>query len=171
MQAIERIEISNNWVTIVYLICLFLLFVFTVLVFSLFFFYISEWIIPEIENSFQVYLKISALVFGYLTVFIILDFTLCHLLEIKPRLAHFIAAKLVYLYTIALLLFPFLILKTFSFLNVYVLLSAFSLFFILSFVLTFINNKNLIINKLFYFILYLCALEIAPLLIIYKITV
>ena len=213
MQAIERIEISNNWVTIVYLICLFLLvvlktqnhqkifeysrafflkgfiekkveertsffngfnmvlFVFSVLVFSLFFFYISEWIIPEIENSFQVYLKVSALVFGYLTVFIILDFTLCHLLEIKPRLAHFIAAKLVYLYTIALLLFPFLILKTFSFLNVYVLLSAFSLFFIISFVLTFINNKNLIINKLFYFILYLCALEIAPLLIIYKITV
>jgi hypothetical protein len=34
--------------------------------------------------------------------------------------------------------------------------------------LLFVNNKNLILNKLFYFILYICALEIAPLLFIYK---
>jgi hypothetical protein len=33
------------------------------------------------------------------------------------------------------------------------------------------NNKNLLFNNLFYFILYLCALEIAPLVIIFKLTV
>ena len=213
MQAIERIEISTNWLTLIYLLCLLLLvvlktlnhrrifeysraiflkrfiekkveerasffngfnivlFVFSVVVYALFFLYLAEWLLPETEKNFELYLKIIAFVFGYFTVFLALDFVLCYLFEIKNELAYFVAAKLGYSYNIALFLFPFLIFTTYAFLNSYMLLSVFLLLFALSFVITFINNKNLIINKLFYFILYLCALEIAPLLIIYKITV
>jgi hypothetical protein len=147
------------------------LFLFSVLVYALFFTNLAVFFLPEIESNFQIYLKILVLVFGYSSVFLILDLVLYHLLEIKAELAHLIAAKLGYFYTIALLLFPFLILTAYSFLTIYVLITAFVVLFTLRGVLTFINNKNLIINKLFYFILYLCALEIAPLLIIYKITV
>lgn len=213
MQAIERLDFSTNWLTLVFVFGLILLvvlkmlnhqklfeysrsfflkgfiekkveergsffsgfntvlFVFSVLGYALFFSYLAEFFILEIELSFQLYLKITALVFGYFTMFLVLDLVLCHLLEIKSELAHFIAAKLGYSYNIALFLFPFLILVAYSFLNIYVLLGVFIILFTLSFVLAFINNKNLIINKLFYFILYICALEIAPLLIIYKITV
>lgn len=213
MQALERVEFSNNWLTLVFVFGIVLLvvlkmlnhqkffeysrafflkgfiekkveervsffsgfnivlFIFSVLGYALFFSYLAELFIPKIELSFQLYKKITALVFGYFTMFLVLDLFLCHLLEIRSELAHFIAAKLEYSYNIALFIFPLLILVTYSFLNIYVLLSVFIILFILSFVLTFINNKNLIINKLFYFILYICALEIAPLLIIYKITV
>ncbi len=213
MQALERIEFSNNWLTLVFVFGLILLvvlkmlnhqklfeysrafflkgfiekkveervsffsgfnivlFVFSVLGHALFFSYLADFFIPKTELSFQLYSKITALVFGYFTMFLVLELALCHLLEIRSELAHFIAAKLGYSYTTALFLFPFLILVTYSFLNIYILLSVFIIVFTLSFVLAFINNKNLIINKLFYFILYICALEIAPLLIIYKITV
>jgi len=39
------------------------------------------------------------------------------------------------------------------------------------YVLLFLNNKKLVYNDLFYFILYLCALEIAPLIIFIKLTI
>lgn len=94
MQALERIEISNNWLTLVYLLCLLLLvvlktlnhrkifeysraiflkgfiekkveerasffngfnivlFVFSVVVYALFFLYLAEWLLPEIEKKF-----------------------------------------------------------------------------------------------------------------------
>lgn len=43
--------------------------------------------------------------------------------------------------------------------------------FVCRYVLLFINNKKLVYNDLFYFILYLCALEIAPLIIFIKLTI
>jgi hypothetical protein len=42
---------------------------------------------------------------------------------------------------------------------------------ILRYALFVLNNKKLIVNNLFYFILYLCALEIAPLIIFLKLTI
>jgi hypothetical protein len=213
MQALERIEFSNNWITLVFIFGLVLLIIlkllnhrklfeysrafflkgfivkkveertsffigfnivlysFSVLIYALFFTYLIEFFSPKIETSFQLYLKVTTIVFGYFTVFKVLDVTLSHLLETRTELALFIAAKLSYSYNTSLFLFPVLIFTTYSFLNIYLLITVFIILFTLSIVLTFLNNKNLIINKLFYFILYLCALEIAPLLIIYKITV
>ena len=212
MQALERIDFSNNWITLVFILCLLLLFVlktlnsqqffeysrafflkgfiekkveerasfftafnvilyvFSVLVYALFFTHLVSIFSVDITINFQLYLKITGIVFGYYSIFKFLDFLLCSLLEVRHQLANVIAAKLGYSYNIALFLFPFLLLTTYSFLNIYGLLSVFIILFTLSFVLSFINNKNLIISKLFYFILYLCALEITPLLIIYKIT-
>jgi hypothetical protein len=213
MQALERIDISNNWLTLTYLFMLLLLlllktissnklfgytrafllkgfiakkaeerasfftgfnlvmFVFSILTFGLFFLYVFRYIDQEFEFSFYQYLWLTIFVAAYFVFFLIMDFALSRLLNIQEVVAHFIAAKIGYLYNTALLLFPFLIIHTYSFFSVYLLFGVFITLFLLSLVLIFTNNKNLIINKLFYFILYLCALEIAPLLIIYKITV
>lgn len=213
MQAIERIDISNNWLTLTYLFMLLLLlllktisnnklfgytrafllkgfiakkaeertsfftgfnlvmFLFSILVFGLFFMYLIAYLNPSFQFNFTQFLSIVLYTTLYFTLFLMLDFVLSRMFNLQEIVAQFIAAKIGYLYNAALLLFPFLVIETYSFFSVYLLFGVFIALFLLSFVLIFTNNKNLIINKLFYFILYLCALEIAPLLIIYKITV
>ena len=83
--------------------------------------------------------------------------------------------KFSYLKIAAFALLPVLLLQNFTFhesKDVMVVWTAFvfvSVLF-LRVVLIVIKNNKLIIDRLSYFILYLCALEIAPLLIIYKLT-
>jgi hypothetical protein len=48
---------------------------------------------------------------------------------------------------------------------------VFVILLVLRYSLVLVNNKKLITNNLFYFMLYLCALEIAPLAIILKLTI
>lgn len=213
MQSLDRVDFSNNWTTLVFLLCLLLLvvlktinpqklfeysrafilkgfiadkaqeraaffsvfnlsfYLFSILIYALLLTYLTPILSSDTHIDFKLYLKITFLVFVYFSAFKIVDFLLCNLFEIRPHLSVLMAAKSGYTYNISLLLFPLLAFAVYSFLHVYVLLIALILFFTLSFVLMIVNNKNLIVSKLFYFILYLCALEIAPLLIIYKITV
>jgi len=212
MQIVDRIDISNNWLTIIFIIVLILLavmkslskeklfgyagaffqkgfiekkakdrtsffnsfniviYLFSILVFAAFFTYTSQELLG-LETGFYMFLKIAVLILIYSSAFLVLDRVFCSLFEVQNELSYFIAAKIGYLYNTALLLFPFCIITVYSFLSIYVLLGLFFILFTMSVILTVINNKKVIINKLFYFILYLCALEIAPLLIIYKITV
>ena len=51
---------------------------------------------------------------------------------------------------------------------IYVCISLIVLINLLGFISSFKNNQKLLLNNLFYFILYLCALEIGPYLILYK---
>jgi hypothetical protein len=213
MQAIERIDISNNWVTITIVFALFLLvllksinsqklfeysraffqkgfiekkaeermsffsgfnlilYLFSILVYAILFTSIITLASATLTHSIELFLNVLVFVFGYFTLFMLLDVVLCHLLEVRNELAYFNAAKIGYSYNMALIIFPFLIITNYSFITTYLLLSIFVVVLALSIVLIFMNNKNLILNKLFYFILYICALKIAPLLIIYKITV
>ena len=77
-----------------------------------------------------------------------------------------------YLNIVALLLFPLILLFVYSpFFNEYILIFTLFLAFILMCLKLFLminNNKSIIVKNLFYFILYLCALEIAPIIIILK---
>ena len=213
MQALERIEFSNNWLTltfIFYIVLLFalkiinpqklsayskafflkgfiekkveerasfftgfnlVLYVFSVLIFALLLTLSLAHFSADIDATFQLYVKVILFSLLYFSAFFGLDIALSYLLETRGILAHIISAKTAYFYNSALFLFPFLVLVTYSSVNFYALLIVGLVLFVLSFVLTFINNKNLIISKLFYFILYICALKITPLLIIYKITV
>ncbi|MEN8766771.1 MAG: DUF4271 domain-containing protein [Polaribacter sp.] len=68
----------------------------------------------------------------------------------------------------ALWVFPALILFHFTTIPKKMFLVFFMLLFILKVVLLFVNNKNLILSKLFYIILYICAFEIAPLFLLFK---
>ena len=212
MQALDRIDFSNNWLTLVFVFVLFLVAVLKSInqeklfnytrafflkgfiskkteereaffnVFNLILFFFSSIIYAivislfveyflDFKLSFMLFTKIYSFVFLYLMVFIFLDKVIANLFEVKNEVSYLLSSKIAYLYNTSLFLFPVLVIINFSNSSTFVLFWIFTSLFLLSTLLLFINNKNLIINKLFYFILYLCALEIAPLLIIYKITV
>ncbi len=85
---------------------------------------------------------------------------------------HYNFHKVSYRSLISIVLLPFITLLVYSPLNKdIVILITIGLFILLNsiaFVVTLKNHQKLIINSLFYFILYLCALEIAPYLIALK---
>ena len=145
-----------------------LLFAFSSIVISLFLFFI---ITPTIyTQSFLNYLILLSITSVYFFIRQILDFILSNILGLSLVTRYFLYTKSGYLYTLSLWLFPAIILYQYAFnksiylLVIFFILLAFRAFLILH------NNKRLVISKLFYFILYFCVLEIAPLLILYKTT-
>lgn len=144
-----------------------LIFLFSLLIFSL-----SIHLL--LVNNFT-YFKFSFLyTFSFVSAFILIKYTLVKLivltLNIEEDTRYFLFSKTGYLYAISLWLFPVLILYQYWYSNskiliIYMLLLlGFRMFLIAK------NNKKLIFNHFFYFILYFCTLELAPLLIIYKTT-
>ena len=97
-----------------------------------------------------------------------IDYALIYLLRIKNILGDFLVDKSKSFYANTFLFYILLILTEFTQLSENHLLWVTALFFLYRFVFIVVKNKKLIFNKLFYFILYICTLEIAPLLIIYK---
>ena len=210
MQAIEKIDISTNWVTLIFmvlLLCVFLLKGFhrTKLKEYFFAFFNKGFIASEIEertsalNRFSVvlffftnvifglltfllinyfaregFLEISffwktLLVFGgYLTVKRILEKLFVILFSMHTQTVSFLTAKNIYTHTIGLWVFPTLILFYYTALPKKIFLVFFTLLIIMKLGLLVVNNKNLILSKLFYIILYICAFEIAPLFILFK---
>ncbi|CAL2103989.1 conserved membrane protein of unknown function [Tenacibaculum sp. 190130A14a] len=145
-----------------------LLFVFTSLVLSLFFF--------EIIPAYVVHKSITTLsyIFGattmYLLIRALLDAFIVSVLGLKGFLNYFLYSKLGYLKTLSIWLLPVLILNQYTIKSINFIVAFFLILVGFRFLLIIYNNKRLVVNKLFYFILYLCALEIAPLLILYKTT-
>ncbi|CAI8319397.1 MAG: Uncharacterised protein [Polaribacter sp. SA4-10] len=210
MQAIEKIDISTNWVTLIFmvlLLCVFLLKGFhrTKLKEYFFAFFNKGFIASEIEertsalNRFSVvlffftnvifglltfllinyfaregFLEISffwktLLVFGgYLTVKRILEKFFVILFSMHTQTVSFLTAKNIYTHTIGLWVFPTLILFYYTALPKKIFLMFLTLLIIMKLGLLLVNNKNLILSKLFYIILYICAFEIAPLFILFK---
>ena len=82
--------------------------------------------------------------------------------------------KFTYLSIIALYLLPLSFLYVYGFFNVYFLwftISVFLIFLLFFYIKILITNQKLIFSNLFYFILYLCALEIVPLIYLYKLMI
>jgi len=78
-------------------------------------------------------------------------------------------------YFLSFLLFPFCVISYYTnFINgtallyIAIILAIFNVFFTVKF---YIKNANLVTHNLFYFIFYLCALEIAPYLILFKVLI
>ena len=212
MQALDRIDFSNNWLTLVFVFALILLVVlktinqqklfgyssaffikgfiakkteeresqlqifnivllcFSAIIYAVFFSLVITLFLTE-TVSFSIFITVLGFVSVYLVLFLVLDLGLAKLFEVENETSYLFSTKIAYLYNTALILFPVLIITSYSDLGAVVLFWVFISMFLLSLLLLFVNNKNLILNKLLYFILYLCALEIAPLLIIYKIMV
>jgi hypothetical protein len=213
MQAIDRIVISHNWITITVVFAMLLLFVlkkvdqtrligysksffitgfiegkvkekpsffsffnllifvFTMLVISLSFLLLIQQYLPSYTTDFSFFITLLGFVTIYFLIFLVTDVALSSVFQIKKELHYFIIAKMSYLYTMAIWLFPILILIIYGLKNTTVLAVIIGVLFALRVLLILTNNKSLIVNKLFYFILYLCAFEIAPLLIFYKIII
>ena len=114
------------------------------------------------------YLKVSSYLLLFVFTRFLLEFLLIELFEIKEKLAHFLFSKRSYSYSISIGLFILNIVYFYSFQNQsFLLIGGISLLSIRFFLIVF-YNKNLIIKELFYFILYLCAFELAPLFILFK---
>ena len=145
-----------------------ILFIFSISIFAL--------IALNLYNNYNDFISLTFLNYGLLFAFFLLffvlkwslEYLLSLLFDIKNNTHFFLVSKSSYLFSVAFLLFPVLIVFTYTSLSHKFLF--FSTIFILSvrLILLLINNKKLIFSKLFYFILYICTLEIAPLMILYK---
>ncbi|TDQ28887.1 DUF4271 domain-containing protein [Tenacibaculum caenipelagi] len=145
-----------------------ILFTYTAIVISLFTFLV---LLPKsFEYNFYTFSVLFLCLLSYLLVRRMLDYFLINILGLTQILKYFLHTKLGYLHVVCLWLLPFVVLYQFTFKNPTFLISSFSILFIFRAFLILNNNKRIVIGKLFYFILYFCALEIAPLLILYKTT-
>ena len=144
-----------------------LLFSFSSITISLFLFLI---IYPEKqEHSFFNFLALFSILTTYFIVRHLLDYFLSNILGLSLATKYFLVTKSGYLNTLSLWLFPSIIIYQYAFNNNFFLLTIFFILFVFRVFLILINNKRIVILKWFYFILYFCTLEIAPLLIAYKI--
>lgn len=112
-------------------------------------------------------------VFAFIVVRSVIGFLLGVLFEKEKEQQYFTFLKISYLSNFSLILVPLLVLNFYIRLNWYsnaLIIFAF-LLFLYYYGLLVKNNQKLIFNKLFYFILYLCALEIAPFIIIYNLLI
>ena len=105
----------------------------------------------------------------------LLEYFLSFVFSLKKDLKRLVYAKMSYFHNITLWLIPFLVLynyiENYKVIVLNISLIVFLILLVLRYSLLLYNNKKLIFSNLFYFILYLCALEIAPLIIILKIVI
>lgn len=130
---------------------------------------------PELleMGSLELFLKSTLLV----TIFFLIRYLIGKILAIifeVNRLQEYIAfAKISYFFNSILWILPFVLsifyIEKHNLLMFQLTMVIFTILLIVRYVLIARNNKNSIFYRLFYFILYLCALEIAPVLLLYKI--
>ncbi len=210
MQAIEKIDISTNWVTLIFLVLLFsvfllkgfhrtklkeyffaffnkgfifseieerasllnrfsvVLFFFTTGTFGLLTFFLMNYFSQEVFLEISLFWKTLLFFVGYLTVKRILEKLFVILFSIQTETVSFLTAKSIYTHTISLWTFPILILFFYAALPNQILFGFILFLFVIKLGLLFANNKNLILSKLFYIILYICAFEIAPPFLLFK---
>ena len=146
-----------------------LLFLFSGIVLALFLVLIVNYFLPDNEKGFSVFAYNLAGLLVYILCSYLIEYVIVRIFSLRNSLGYFLTSKRIYLFTFSIWLFPFLVLSFYTFESGTPLIIVSFLLFLVSLILIFTNNKNLIVSELFYFILYLCLLKIAPLLIIYKI--
>ena len=124
--------------------------------------------------GFQGYGKILICVSIYFLIRYLIGVTISEVLSFQKPHRKVIFDKLNYFNNVILWILPVALIYTYTavykvfFFNILFLISIVLL--VVRYGLLLVNNKNLIFNNIFYFILYLCALEIAPFVIIFKLT-
>jgi hypothetical protein len=142
------------------------MFLFSSSSFALLLFYFQQYIQTNNKITFATFLSTYSFVFSYILAKRVLEFALVRLFLLKNQLRTFLNTKAHYLHSISFIVFILIIFHEFTEIHRLVLF-YFSIFlFAIRFLLFVLRNKKLIFNKLFYFILYICAFEIAPLFIL-----
>ena len=144
------------------------LFFFTTGTFGLLTFFLMNYFSQEVFLEISLFWKTLLFFVGYLTVKRILEKLFVILFSIQTETVSFLTAKSIYTHTISLWTFPVLILFFYSALPNQILFGFILFLFVIKLALLFANNKNLILSKLFYIILYICAFEIAPPFLLFK---
>jgi hypothetical protein len=145
-----------------------LIFLFSMTVLSLTVYKIVLFYTVVILQGFSTFMIIFGLVFSYFACKLLLEFSIAFLFKIDKQVKFFLISKSSYLYAVSFILLIGLILVEYSQLDTLFLIYFSGVLFSIRFILHVASNKKLIFNELFYFILYLCAFEIAPLFILFK---
>jgi len=154
----------------------FLLFMVQLLVLALLIYFANNlWQFSDKLNALNGYLLLVAGVGLYFCLRYLIGLFLSEILNIKSKYNRIVYDKISYFNNLILWILPFLLLSVYA--NIYkefffkITFFVLVILLILRYGLVLANNKKLIVNNLFYFILYICALEIAPLAIILKLTI
>ena len=158
----KRVEENASFFTPFYI----LLFSFSVTIIALIVFTVAPPLV--FESSMFDFLLIFAFVSVFYVVKKIITYSFVLLFELKEELNYFLHTKNGYLYSTCLWLYPLLVLHQYVLKEEVLLLYCVALLLIFRAFLVVYNNKKIIFNHIFYFILYFCTLELAPLLILYK---
>jgi hypothetical protein len=150
-----------------------LLFVIQLLAISMFFYIGSSYFIRESQSvTINDFYFIFGAVAAYFCLRYFVGWLLALALNINDLHTKIVYDKISYFANIILWILPLLLLSVYASSNGKIIFSItliiFTFLLVVRYVLFLANNKKLIFNNLFYFILYLCALEIAPLMIILK---
>jgi hypothetical protein len=123
---------------------------------------------PTVSDSFSIFLNVFLVLLVYFLAKRILEIVFSFLFLIKESIQVFSFYKARTLYSLSFLLYIAIVLCEYAGINQLYSYYFAGFLFIARFVLYSVRNKNLIFNKLFYFILYICAFEIAPLFVLLK---
>jgi hypothetical protein len=145
-----------------------IIFLFSISVLSLLGYYFKLYKYPSVTESFTTYFSIFLVFFCYFFVKRILEFLLIRLFLIEKAVRTFLFSKNNYLYSVSFLIYIGLILITYTQIPINYVFYFSAFLFLLRFIFYVVRNKKLVFNKLFYFILYICAFEIATLFILFK---
>lgn len=145
-----------------------LIFLFSITVLALSLSFILSDRYPKFPLEFPNFIYIFCVITLYFLIRTTIESAFGSLFLIKKQLRFYIVSKYSYLYSFSFLLFILFLLFSYSPLKPVVFSYLTVCLFLFKFVFHVVNNKKLIFSKLFYFILYICALEIAPLLILFK---
>ncbi len=150
-----------------------LLFLNQIICVSLFSYVVYETLINPSEFNLTQFFK---LIFGVGVLFLIkvlLERLIGSVFEIDELIDSYLFQKTTYKNYTGFLLLPINCLLIYTIYPtksiIYICIALIVLINLIGFISTFKNHQKLLLNNLFYFILYLCALEIGPYLILYKI--
>jgi len=148
---------------------------FIIIIFNIslcFYFTLNAFGNAQTGNGFYLYLQILFLTLGYFILRYIFGVVLANIFELEDGQRYFTFLKISNLALISVLILPLLILASYSmgifhkFLITFAIVASVGIALFRYFVL--IKNEKLNFNNLFYLFLYLCALELAPFIVIYK---
>ena len=129
----------------------------------------------QIQGQFYLYFQIIFMTLVYFILRYFIGVLLGNIFELEDSQNYFTFLKMSNLALISVLVFPLLILTNYSvgvfhkFLITFGIIASLALTLFRYFVL--IKNEKLSFNNLFYLFLYLCALELSPFIVIYKLFV
>ncbi|WP_366915391.1 DUF4271 domain-containing protein [uncultured Polaribacter sp.] len=145
-----------------------LFFIFEMLVLSLFFYKVEVFYSEAIDEGFNTFFKVFGVIFTYFVAKRILELMLSKVFMLPNQVKFYLVSKSIYLYSVSILLLISIVLVEYSQLNTSFLIYFSMILFSFRFIIQVVSNKKLIFSELFYFILYLCTFEIAPLFILFK---
>jgi hypothetical protein len=131
----------------------------------------SKILTPSIDSMFKLTFGIGV----FILIKVLLERLIGSLFEIDKLIDQYLFQKISYKNLLGLVLIPINLLLIYSFkprlILLYIIVILLVLINIMGLITTIKTNQSIIKQNLFYFILYLCALEIAPYIILYKVFV